>query len=228
MPNWCSANYMFYAETDIGKKNLRALWKKLYRVFNTKGACTGVKSIIKRMGVKDKVLLDIGSDLRDEIHDVEDSIVKTEDNWHFEVQAELAWNDYYATRAFHFLITHFYSGVKMSFIAEECGEEYYVKHDDKNFYRDKYIVDISGTNVPTEGTTYLQSKEGLISYVEEFGVQGLDKKASLREIECRLMEELVTQAEDRGDSVADIYVHVHEFDEISFAKDYKVEDVEAA
>ena len=33
MPNWCSANYMFYAETDIGKKNLQAFWKKLNKIF---------------------------------------------------------------------------------------------------------------------------------------------------------------------------------------------------
>ena len=128
MPNWCSNNITFYADTAAGVQELFKMNKKLLDIDKNSN---NLYSVLENHDLDPSHFSCRGTiNYIDEItHGCNSFYIQTETAW--SPTAEM-WEE----------IQNLYPGVSSVFIAEEPGCDYYVNSDEDGlFYAEKYKVD---------------------------------------------------------------------------------------
>ncbi len=216
MPNWCSTVIKFYSEN---KEQLEAMHKKFVEI---KDAYPIDEDGFNMIGYADTFFFFF---LHDKVEcrgwvDGIDEIEYDGKYQVFTVWTETAWGA--KMGMWHEIVKRFYSEVKIAYIAEECGNDYFCvwdKTEGQRYFPDAYYVD-----------GCLPTKDGKCEYVEDhyefFSVKEiqdyLDKKLPFEYEHKENLDDFMEEVQRRLDEYSrtnecgeNLYIHIAEFAEIA-------------
>lgn len=193
MANWCSSGITFYSEN---KKSLTKLVERIKEIYDGKptqenGFGHGwvgdyANTFYPSIGA-DKI------DCRGYITHLDESIRSVEKLYAFAICTETAWDGKMGLWAS--ILRDFFPDVKMAYVAEECGCEYYCKWDETDlFYSHDYYVDIAYPGDDDE-VEYIEdhgfySMQGIYDWLDAHLPFNYEKKADVCELEKEILSKL--------------------------------------
>lgn len=216
MPNWCSTGITFYSEN---KKEIKMLKQRIVEIYN--GPATQENSFGKGWlgDYANKFYPEIGAatiNCRGCIGHIDDTVRHMDKFYAFSISTETAWSA--KIGLWYKILKDFYPNVKLAFIAEECGCEYYVKWDETGlFYSHSYYVDICYPAANGE-ISYIDdhefySLEEICDWLGENLPFNFDKKENVGELEQEIISKL-DECEDSDEYFCTIaeYAEIHPSD----------------
>lgn len=140
MSNWCSSGITFYSRN---KKSITELKSKMEEIFHRESVPKpGYGKFIADYAKAFYPKIDSESiDCRGTVT-LHDTIGRVEKYYSFKIFTETAGNA--KLGIWYKILRDFYPGIRMAFVAEECGCEYFIKWDETGlFYPHDYYVDMA-------------------------------------------------------------------------------------
>ena len=140
MPNWCTTGITFYSKN---RELVEKFYDKVVEIMNRKST---VKNDFGQGWLGDYAntfFPEIGWDkieCRGVVEDIDDYVFEIEGYIYFSITTSTAWGP--KMGLWREIIDRFYKGIKIAYLSEECGLEYYNKWDETGlFYPDIMYVD---------------------------------------------------------------------------------------
>lgn len=155
MPNWCSTGITFYSENEEQIKKFQSKLRDIYNIEPTVENGFGhgwlgdyANTFFPEIG-HDKI------ECRGYVSYIDEDIFEREGYYHFAICTETAWVAMIGL--WREIVNRFYGGVKIAYIAEECGMDYFEKWDETGlFYPTEMYVDC-----------YYPDKNGEDEYIDD-------------------------------------------------------------
>lgn len=193
MPNWCSTGITFYSEN---KKEIKMLKQRIVEIYN--GPATRENGFGRGWlgDYANKFYPEIGSEkinCRGCIGHIDDTVRRVDKYFAFSISTETAWSA--KIGLWYKILKDFYPDIKLAYIAEECGNVYYVKWDETGkFYPEEYYVDIcyptSDGDIEYIDDHAFYSLAEIYNWLEENLPFDFEKKDDVDELETEIISKL--------------------------------------
>ena len=209
MPNWCNTSVGFYTTKDK-KEELTRFHDEIEKLETTPSAIENdfgnwwLGNVWYHFMKTDPSFIRGARGLIYYISDVSDF-----DDTHisFEINTETAW--VFEDSFWETILNKCFPNIEMSFIAEECGCQYYEKRDNIGLFPDEYIIDacINGDCL----TEYVSCVEDIPAILKD---HGYNKDFDLSLIKDGEFEANPDDYKEYGLSSEDDYISIHKFEEV--------------
>lgn len=139
MPNWCYSGITFYSHDEKEIKRMHQKFSNIYfgetlvpNGFSQRFMGDYVRAFFPKYDINDV-------NCRGQVTELTE--VRRQDNYYlFQICTETAWDA--KISLWEKIVSMFYPKVKIAYIAEECGNDYFMKWDETGrFYPEQYYID---------------------------------------------------------------------------------------
>lgn len=212
MPNWCSSAVTFYSENVNAVSDMHNRFVEIFNGQPTHENGFGhgwlgdyVNMFFPALGFENMRCRGSVSDIFD--------VKRVEDYAAFEIYVETAWEP--LLDVFGKIIEEFFPDVQFAYIAEECGNGIYMRHDETDlFYPTKFGCEVycpvlSDDYEKFEGKTLAEVMSQVSDYAN--GKQFRDTSGSLERLSGRICEHFESLCKDE-DEKEECFCEIYAFD----------------